>query len=643
MNDLKTNWTRSLLQLSVLILIIVFTVKLFGFSKNANPEAYCPVGGIQTLSAFFVNDSLACDMTTVQISLGILLVMAVFLLGKLFCAYLCPLGYVSELLAKSRRFSKIKEIVVNDGSFLDKILRSVKYILLFVVFYISISSSELFCKQFDPYYAFATGFNGELNLWMSLLAIYLILIGCFFIKMFWCKYVCPLGAISNIFKYLLTALALVSIYYISFLLGLRWSWQLLLALICLIGYLSEIFFRQVKVFPLLKIRRDKKKCIDNCHDCVKKCPYNIPVNETDVVKHVDCTMCCDCVAECKYSALSVNGSKKTRWILPIIVVLLFFAGIYIGNKWEAPMVNLKWGNYETAKTESVEIKGLRSVKCYATSMNFAKKVQNIPGVYGVKTYIQHHRVEILYNPHEVSVNDIKKNIYNAVKFKISQPEKEVKTVKVVTIHTENMTDPLDVNYLGMQFRLGKKNYYGLESEYSKPLTLRIYMNVNEPVDIDYIKKLVEMKEMDIMMHGGKIKKEKVNFKFLRAENKIDTVSKRQLLELFFRPYKKMFKENIDEKSASVYDIVYPDIEKPMVARGLPVLASYLSLTDGLLGVETTLNNQDEAVIRIYHSKEKVNKEKIRSILTKKKWKVKTNGGIMKEIDFSIDFSLPITK
>lgn len=643
MNALKTNWTRSLLQLSVLILIIVFTVKLFGFSKNANPEAYCPVGGIQTLSAFFVNDSLACDMTTVQISLGILLVMAVFLLGKLFCAYLCPLGYVSELLAKFRRFSKIKEIVVNDGSFLDKILRSVKYILLFVVFYISISSSELFCKQFDPYYAFATGFNGELNMWMSLLAIYLILIGCFFIKMFWCKYVCPLGAISNIFKYLLSAVALVSIYYISFLLGLRWSWQLLLALICLIGYLSEIFFRQVKVFPLLKIRRDKKKCIDNCHDCVKKCPYNIPVNETDVVKHVDCTMCCDCVAECKYSALSVNGSKKTRWILPIIVVLLVFAGIYIGNKWEVPMVNLKWGNYESAKTESVEIKGLRSVKCYATSMNFAKKVQNIPGVYGVKTYIQHHRVEILYNPHEVSVNDIEKNIYNSVKFKISQPEKEVKTVKVVTIHTENMTDPLDVNYLGMQFRLGKKNYYGLESEYSKPLTLRIYMNVNEPVDIYYIKKLVEMKEMDIMMHGGKIKKEKVNFKFLRAENKIDTVSKRQLLELLFRPYKKMFKENIDEKSASVYDIVYPDIEKPMVARGLPVLASYLSLTDGLLGVETTLNNQDEAVIRIYHSKEKVNKEKIRSILTQTKWKVKTNGGIMKEIDFSIDFSLPMTK
>jgi DNA-binding protein Fis len=404
------------------------------------------------------------------------------------------------------------------------------------------------------------------------------------------------------------------------------------------GYISEIFFKQVKIFPLLKIKRDKDKCPDNCSDCVKKCPYSILINETDIVKHVDCTMCCDCVSECKYSALTVNGSKKPVWILPIVVVLLFFAGIYIGTKWEVPMVNLKWGNYKTTKTESLEIKGLRSVKCYATSMNFAKKVQNIPGIYGVKTYIQHHRVEVLYNPQGISINDIEKNIYKPVRFKISQPNKEIKKVKVVTIYTENMTDPLDVNYLGMQFRAGKKNYYELESEYSKPLTLRIYMDINEPVDIDYIKKLVEMKEMDIMMHGGKVKKEKVDFKFISMSEKIDTISKRQLLELLFRPYKKMFKENIDEKSTAIYDIVYPDIEKPMIARGLPVLASYLSLNDGFLGVETTLNNDDEAVIRIYYSKLKVNEEKIRSFLTQKKWKIISKEGVTKEINPTIPFS-----
>ena len=628
---------RIFIQLAILFIICLFALDFFELSKNSNMEAYCPFGGIQALASFFVNDSLACDMTTVQIALGILLVFAVFSLGKLFCAYLCPLGYINELLTKLRKFLNFKELVVREDSVLDKILRSVKYILLFVVLYISISSSELFCKQFDPYYALATGFKGEISIWMSLTAIYLLLIGCFFIKMFWCKYICPLGAINNIFKYLLSAIALFLIYYLSFLLGLKLPWYLLLASICIIGYLSEIFFKQVKVFPLLKIRRDKKKCMSNCEECDKRCPYNIPVNKSDVIKHVDCTMCCDCIAECKYSALSVNGNKRLHLILPIVVVLLFLIGIVIGSKWEVPMVNLKWGNYKTTKTESIEIRGLRSVKCYVSSMNFAKKVQNIPGIYGVKAYIQHHRVEILYNPLEISVSDIEKSIYKPVKFKISQPSKEVKSVKVVTIHTENMTDPVDVNYLGMQFRQGKRKYYGLESEYSKPLTLRIYMDMAEAVDIDYIKKVVEMKEMDILMHGGKVKKEKVDFRFVNADDKIDTVSKRELLELLFRPYKKMFKENIDEKTLAIYDVVYPDIEKPMVARGLPVLASYLSLTDGLLGVESTLNNDDEAVIRIYYSKMKVNEEKILSILTQKKWKIISKDGVKNETAPAISF------
>jgi hypothetical protein len=272
-------------------------------------------------------------------------------------------------------------------------------------------------------------------------------------------------------------------------------------------------------------------------------------------------------------------------------------------------------------------------------MNFAKKVKNIQGIYGVKAYIQHHRVEILYNPQEITVSDIEKSIYKPVKFKILQPAKEVKSVKIVTIHTQNMTDPIDVNYLGMQFRQGKRKYYGLESEYSKPLTIRIYMDMTEPVDMDYIKKVVEMREMDILLHGGKVKKEKVDFRFINAEDKIDSVSKRALLELFFRPYKKMFKKDIDEKILSIYDVVYPEIEKPIIARGLPVLANYLSLNEGLMGLETTLNLDDEPVIRVYYLKNKISEKEIQSILTQKKWKVKTKNGIIKEMDSRINISL----
>jgi ferredoxin len=354
------------------------------------------------------------------------------------------------------------------------------------------------------------------------------------------------------------------------------------------------------------------------------------------IKHVDCTLCGECIYGCKSNALSINNRKWIKWFIPVIILVLFLSGIIVSNKWEVPMVNLKWDESDTLKLETVEIKGLRSVKCYASSINFAKKTQNIKGVYGVKTFIQHHRVELLYNPTETCVDSIKKAIYTPVKFKISQPGKDVRQIKVITLHTENMTDPIDVNYLGMQLRTEKKRYYGLTSEYSEPLTLRLYIDIKEPVDVDYIRKIIEMSELTIQMHGGKTQKVKVDFKFIDASPQIDTITKRALLEVLFRPYKKIFKEETtDLLSAEHYDIVYPDIEKPLVARNLPYLSNYLSQTEGILGVETLLNSDDEPTIRIYFTKESTNKETIQSLISRKKWTIKTREGNIKEIDSPI--------
>lgn len=81
----------------------------------------------------------------------------------------------------------------SSGSIVDKLLRVVKYVLLFTILYFTLSSSELFCKKLDPFYAVATGFKGEIVLWMSLTSLTLLLLGGFVVKMFWCKYICPLG------------------------------------------------------------------------------------------------------------------------------------------------------------------------------------------------------------------------------------------------------------------------------------------------------------------------------------------------------------------------------------------------------------------------------------------------------------------
>lgn len=626
-------YIRKIYQLLVIVLIVLFSLHLID-SINSNSEAYCPFGGIQAITTYSVNNVLACDMTTVQIMMGIIIVLSVVVIGKIFCSYICPLGFINELLIKLRNYCGIKAINIVEGSVNDIILRSFKYILLFTIFYISTSSEELFCKKFDPYYALATGFNGELNIWLSLAAVCVLIFGCFFVNMFWCRYICPLGAINNIFRFFLTAIAIFIIYLALSFIGLKISWIILLLILCLAGYLNEVFCRQSKVFPILKIRRDENRCPDGCSECSKRCPYNIPIHKTKVIEHVDCTLCGDCVNICDNKALGISRKKWVKWLVPVLIPILFFIGIVISNKWEVPMVNLEWGGGDSLKLESTEVKGLRSVKCYASSMNFAKKAQDIHGVYGVKTFIRHYRVKLLYNPNETCIDSIKKAIFTPVKFKIFQPEKDVRQIKVITLHTENMSDPIDVNYLGMQLRSKKRKYYGLTSEYSNPLTLKLYIDIVEPVDIDYIRSVIEMKEMTIKMHGGETKKIKVDFNLIDVSPQIDTISRRIMLERLFRSYKIIFNEEVTDlnsSSVSNYDIVYPDIEKPLVARNLPFLSNYLSQTEGILGLVTLLNESTDPIIRIIYNNKIVSSKTIYKLLTRSEWEIRTKGNRKKII------------
>jgi polyferredoxin len=134
------------------------------------------MGGLQALATYLANNSLPCSMSMLQISMGLALAVAVVLFSKLFCAYICPLGTVQDLLSKARKAMHIKGIKIANGSILDKVLRIVKYALVFWIFYMTMNDSELFCKNLDPYYAVATGFQGEITLWMSIVTICVILL-----------------------------------------------------------------------------------------------------------------------------------------------------------------------------------------------------------------------------------------------------------------------------------------------------------------------------------------------------------------------------------------------------------------------------------------------------------------------------------
>ena len=144
----KTNLYRLPFQI-IILAIALFALIMSFFSNTFNPdvEAFCPFGGLQASMGYLVSNSLACSMTTRQISLGAMLIIGIILAGKLFCSHLCPIGTLSEWMS---RFGKAKKINWVPPFWLDKTFRIIKYALLFTTLYYTISSSELFCKKFDP-------------------------------------------------------------------------------------------------------------------------------------------------------------------------------------------------------------------------------------------------------------------------------------------------------------------------------------------------------------------------------------------------------------------------------------------------------------------------------------------------------------
>ena len=304
----KPNYLKHLLQWGVLAAIAgtVLWAKLS--DKPVDVEAYCPFGGLQAFGTYVVNNSLACSMSMLQIMMGLVLAVGVILFSKLFCGYLCPLGSVGEWMRRAGKKLHL-QVDVPSGSVVDKLLRVVKYVLLFTILYFTLSSSELFCKKLDPFYAVATGFKGEIVLWMSLTSLALLLLGGFVVKMFWCKYICPLGAASNIFKFtLLFVIAALGGWALGAL-GVANAWVWTIGGACLAAYIVEIAKMRSCTFPLMYIKRDLNTC-NNCGLCEKKCPYQLPIHDYVKVKHVDCTLCGNCIGACAKDACRSTAAVR---------------------------------------------------------------------------------------------------------------------------------------------------------------------------------------------------------------------------------------------------------------------------------------------------------------------------------------------
>ena len=626
-SSIISNWPKYVLQWGVLVALILFLTGLIPGETAADPEAYCPMGGLQAFATYLAQNSLPCSMSSLQVMMGLALVAAVVLFSKLFCGYLCPLGTVQDIIKRLRVKFRIKSIKIANGSVVDKVLRIIKYALLFLIFYMTVEESELFCKNLDPYYAVATGFQGEITLWMSIVSICVLVIGSLVVDMFWCRYLCPLGAISNSLKFWVWIGVLFGVYFAANVIGAGIPWAVLLGAFCIIGYLLEVFNAKPK-YQILHVLKNESAC-NNCGLCQKMCPYHIDLRtfHNGKINHVDCTLCGECVAACANKALNVgikeNKVGKFRKVVPaLLAVALTLFGIWAGGKIELPTIDMKWNTEDVASEnlQTTTFDNLRTLKCYGSAMTFKAKMEKVPGVHGVKVFVTRQSADILYNAEATSPEKIREAIYIPSRCKVQQLDPSVTTsLKTVVIRTEGMYEKGDLDNLGAMLKETGRKIYWLESEFACPLIVRVIMDAGENLDEDWFEEIVE-KEYD----------------FVKMEDEVIRTNASEYISKSFKPFKVEIQSRIEKYGnwkQSWYEI--SDLSFDNIDNAMPFLSNYLTQQSSILGVYLELNADLVPTIRIRYV-DPMTEDKIKELLARDTWTI-SNKGELKETKAKIAF------
>ncbi len=235
-------------------------------SRPPGVEGWLPIASLMNLKAFALTGEIPDIHPAGMFIIAAFLVISL-LLRKAFCSWLCPVGTVSEILWKlgERTFGRNWSL----PRWADIVLRSLKYILLGLFLWAIGMMSAAAIRMFldGPYGVISDvkmmNFFRHMTVTTAVVLAVLVALS-IFVKNFWCRYLCPYGAM----------------------LGL------------------------VSVFSPVRVKRSVGPCID-CGKCTKACPSLIPVDQLLTVKTAECTGCYECVAACPVEdALEIGAGSK---------------------------------------------------------------------------------------------------------------------------------------------------------------------------------------------------------------------------------------------------------------------------------------------------------------------------------------------
>jgi polyferredoxin len=232
--------------LTAVLATVVYAAMGFG---SRSFEDFCPFGGMESLWGLYKGGEFSCTLGPLNLAMLIAVLVLALVAKKAFCGWACPIGFLGELGA--RLAGLIWRRRPEPSRKINSVLKGLRYVALLLALYFTYKTGELILRGYDPFFLIFSGFgHGALGT-ISWIVLGALVVGTLLIPMFFCRYLCPLGATFDPFSRL----------------------------------------------GLIKIVRNEQSCT-MCNICQKQCPQHLAPQSVVKLRHRDCTLCLECVDAC---------------------------------------------------------------------------------------------------------------------------------------------------------------------------------------------------------------------------------------------------------------------------------------------------------------------------------------------------------